>query len=162
MRVSARDAEQRRLQTAPRAHFAEPALTRRSRPAVAAGLWAQLGCLGVAGINLASTAANVTTLLAGPATHLALPDRDPDQQPLTAATAEFAGSRSLTAASRIQNMALPRTSLRVTRKLQSWSKNALVVIYAYEWPDDTDAEWPFDRWRPKTATPKSLDNLWPG
>jgi hypothetical protein len=112
----------------------------------------------VAGINLASTAANVTTLLAGPATRLALPDRDPDQQPLTAATAEFAGSRSLTAASRIQNIALPRTSLRVTQKLQS----ALVVIYAYEWPDDTDAEWPFDGWRPKAATPKSLDNLWPG
>jgi len=59
-----------------------------------------LGCLGIAGINFTDTAANVTTLLAGPGASLALPDRDPGQHPFATATAEFAGGRPLAAAPR--------------------------------------------------------------
>ena len=61
-----------------------------------------LGCLGIAGVNFTDTAANVTTLLARPGASLALPDRDPGQQPLAAASAEFTGGRPLAAALRTQ------------------------------------------------------------
>jgi len=55
--------------------------------------------LGSRGVDFAGTAANVTTILAGPAARLAFSDCDSGHQSFAAPAAGLAGGRSLTAAS---------------------------------------------------------------